>query len=287
MESHFDLGLNDSQMLGDESTNMFGSVNTNMEMVGDESTNMFGSVNTNMEMVGDESTNMFGSVNTNMEMVGDESTNMFGSVNTNMEMVGDESTNMSGSVNTNMEMLDFGASFNSFEELKTAISNYERKTKGKGLRNSKSLRQNCTSNFVVKLIKRGTNQLVVTRFHDTHNHELDSNLFKRSLLDNLSLLNSIKMPPLKMGYLKQMEIKKGKTCGNVKITSHISNGISEPDHNSGKENEMNKNPLTIDVIQNSGKENKMNKNPLTSLPKNNRIAVSELQPVFMLFKTLV
>ncbi|XP_065324384.1 uncharacterized protein LOC135931303 isoform X3 [Gordionus sp. m RMFG-2023] len=201
MESHFDLGLNDSQMVGDESTNMFGSVNTNMEMVGDESTNMFGSVNTNMEMVGDESTNMFGSVNTNMEMVGDES------------------TNMSGSVNTNMEMLDFGASFNSFEELKTAISNYERKvnanynihrsdalkncteqmknqyiykricyickqggifkTKGKGLRNSKSLRQNCTSNFVVKLIKRGTNQLVVTRFHDTHNHELDSNLFKR------------------------------------------------------------------------------------------------------------
>ncbi|XP_065325267.1 uncharacterized protein LOC135931889 isoform X2 [Gordionus sp. m RMFG-2023] len=53
------------------------------------------------------------------------------------------------------------------------------KSKGKSLRNTKSFRQNCTSNFVVKLIKRGTNQLVVTRFHDTHNHELDSNLYKR------------------------------------------------------------------------------------------------------------
>ncbi|CAK9291595.1 unnamed protein product [Gordionus sp. m RMFG-2023] len=254
-----------------------------------------------------------------MEMVGYESTNMFGSVNTNMGMVGDESTNMSGSVNTNMEMLDFGAS---------GIF----KSKGKSLRNTKSFRQNCTSNFVVKLIKRGTNQLVVTRFHDTHNHELDSNLYKRlfkqqefcmategqqivvdqnqcncgltkslllpcmhiffyrkkndiniftpnlvmkddsnqnsegAILDNLSLLNSIKMPPLKMGYLKQMDIKKGKTCGNVKITIHISNGISEPDHNSNY-------LLSFEYFY-LGKENKVNKNPFTSLPKNNRIAVS-------------
>ncbi|XP_065314708.1 uncharacterized protein LOC135923726 isoform X1 [Gordionus sp. m RMFG-2023] len=121
---------------------------------------------------------------------------------------------------TLLQMLAVGTTFDSYEELRTAVNNYEKHVKtnysisrsdtlkntseevkkrylyrrihfaciqggfyrghGKGQRNTKTLKINCTSKIAVRFIhQKGEDKLVVINLNEIHNHDLDNSLFIR------------------------------------------------------------------------------------------------------------